>query len=49
MYSLTKWFGDTADLGIHMSPNLGTLSCLFAKFGDTLRKVGSEEKVLLEF
>jgi hypothetical protein len=49
MYSLTKWFGDTADLGIHMSPNLGMLSCLSAKSGATLRKVGSEKEALLEF
>ncbi len=49
MYSLAKWFGDTADLGIHVSPNLGMLSYLSAEFGDTLRKVGSEEKTLLEF
>jgi len=39
-----KWLGDTADLGIQMSPNLGTLDCRSANSGVTLRKVGGEVK-----
>jgi hypothetical protein len=49
MYSLTKWFGDTSDLGIHMSPSLGTLHCLSASSGATLRKVRGEVEAVLKF
>ncbi len=34
-----KWLGETTDLGTQMSPNLGTLRCLSANEGVTLRKV----------
>ncbi len=44
-YSLTKWLGDTADLGIQMSPSLGNARCLSAYAGATLRKIGGEVKV----
>jgi hypothetical protein len=48
MYNLTKWLGDTADLGIQISPSLGTARCLLAYAGTTLRKVGGEVKVGLQ-
>jgi hypothetical protein len=36
---MVKWLGETADLRTQMSPNLGTLCCLLANEGVTLRKV----------
>jgi len=45
MYNLTKWLGDTADLGIQISPSLGTARYLLAYAGATLRKIGGEVKV----
>jgi hypothetical protein len=45
MYSLTKWLGETADLGIQMSPSLGSARCLSAYAGTTLHKIGGEVKV----
>jgi hypothetical protein len=45
MYSLTKWLGDTADLGIQISPSLGNARCLSAYAGATLGKIGGEVKV----
>jgi hypothetical protein len=45
MYNLTKWLGDTADLGIQISPSLDSARCLSAYAGATLRKIGGEVKV----
>jgi hypothetical protein len=45
MYNLTKWLGDTADLGIQTSPSLGIVRCLSAYAGTTLRKIGGEVEV----
>jgi hypothetical protein len=45
MYNLTKWLSDTADLGIQISPSLGTARYLSAYAGAILRKVGGEVKV----
>jgi hypothetical protein len=45
MYNLTKWLGDTADLGIQMSPSLGNARYLSAYEGATLRKIGGEVKI----
>jgi hypothetical protein len=44
IYNRTKWLGDAADLGIQMSPSLGTLDYRSANSGVTLRKVGGEVK-----
>jgi hypothetical protein len=48
MYNLTKWLANAADLGIQISPSLGTTRCLSAYAGATLRKVGGEVKVGLQ-
>jgi hypothetical protein len=48
MYNLTKWLGDTANLGIQISPSLGTARYRLAYAGATLRKVGGEIKVGLQ-
>ncbi len=40
MYNLGKWLAEGVDLGIQMSPNLGTLRCISTNNGVTLRKVG---------
>ncbi len=45
MYNLTKWLGDTTDLGIQMSPSLGNARCLSTHEGATLRKIGGEVKI----
>jgi hypothetical protein len=45
MYNLTKWLGDTANLGIQMSPSLSNGRCLSAHEGATLRKIGGEVKI----
>jgi hypothetical protein len=42
MYNLTKWLGDTAILGIQMSPSFGTPHYLSVNKGVTLRKIGGE-------
>jgi hypothetical protein len=47
MNSRTKWFGDIADFGTQMSPNLGIALCLSENAGATLRKVGGVEEALL--
>jgi hypothetical protein len=39
MSNLVKWLGEIADLGTQMSLNLGTLRCLSANEGVTVRKV----------
>ncbi len=48
MYNLTKWLGNTAILGIHMSPSLGIPCCFSANIGDILRKIGGEVKLGLQ-
>jgi hypothetical protein len=45
MYNLTKWLGDTANLGIQISPSFGNARCLSAYEGTTLRKIGGEVKI----
>jgi len=45
MYNLTKWLGDTVDLGIQISPSLGSARYLSAYAGTTLRKIGGEVEI----
>jgi hypothetical protein len=45
MYNLTKWLGDIVDLGIQISPSLGSARCLSAYAGATLHKIGGEVKI----
>jgi hypothetical protein len=45
MYNLTKWLGDTADLGIQISPSLDSARYLSTYVKATLRKIGGEVKI----
>jgi hypothetical protein len=47
MYNRTKWLGDTADLGIQVSPIRGNELYFSACAGATLRKKGGEVEIIL--
>jgi hypothetical protein len=47
MYNRTKWLGDTADLGIQMSPIRGNEHYFSACARATLRKKGGELEIIL--